>query len=208
VLSGVLDDGSAGLLHVKMHGGTTIAQDPEEALYPAMPQNAIEHVHPDRVLSVEGIASAIGELVTEPVGAGRVALAPSEAVAGNPGSTDPQPGEPSGFSCPECGGSLWESVEGDMLRFRCRVGHQFSADSLLAEQAEALDGALWSGLRALEERAALNRRLAERARERNPSLSARFERRADEADRSASVLRDVLQNLEAVEAVNTSTGSV
>src|SRR3954453_7760565 len=86
--------------------------------------------------------------------------------------TDHHPGTPSGFACPDCGGALWELHEGEMVRFRCRVGHAWSPGSLMAQQAEALETALWTALRALEERAALADRVAERLKRRGNLLSS------------------------------------
>ena len=197
VLSGVLDDGSAGLLRVNLHGGATIAQDPEDALYAAMSQNAIDHVQPDLDLPLADIGPALVELAGRPPSREILTIAPNDPVAGDPGSLDPQPGKPSGFTCPDGAGALWESEEGEILRFRCRVGHQFSTESLFAEQAEGVDAALWGGLRALEERVALNRRLEERMRSRGQARNAeRFERRAQESERNAALLRDLLHDLQ------------
>src|SRR5207237_7538128 len=89
---------------------------------------------------------------------------------------DKPPGRPSEFACPACGGVLNEVHEGKLLRFRCRVGHAYTPASLSSEQRLALEGALWASLRALQQHATLNRRLAARARERGPPRSgARFE---------------------------------
>jgi two-component system, chemotaxis family, protein-glutamate methylesterase/glutaminase len=81
-------------------------------------------------------------------------------------------GGPSGFTYPECSGVLWELRDGELLRFRCQVGHAFSAENLMAEQSEALEGALWASLRALEEKAALCHRLVQRSRRRDQTLAA------------------------------------
>jgi two-component system chemotaxis response regulator CheB len=104
-----------------------------------------------------------------------------------------RPGRPSGFSCPDCNGVLWEIQDGQLQRFRCRVGHAWSPESLLTQQSEALEAALWIALRSLEERAALARRLAEPARRRGHSITARrFEDQADEAQQAARLVRDLL----------------
>jgi two-component system chemotaxis response regulator CheB len=104
-------------------------------------------------------------------------------------------GAPSVFAWPECGGALWEMRDGDLFRFRCRVGHAFSAESLLSAQKDQLEGALWAALRALEENTTLSRRLAIRARARNLELSAaNFEERARTAEHHAGLIRQALLN--------------
>jgi len=106
-----------------------------------------------------------------------------------------RPGNPSGFGCPSCHGALFAIDEGGMERFRCRVGHAWSPESLAAEQGQALEGALWMALRALEERAALSMRMGERAGQRGHLISAKgFQSRHDEAQGAAAVLRRLLQN--------------
>jgi hypothetical protein len=107
---------------------------------------------------------------------------------------DERPGTPSGFGCPTCHGALWSIDEGGMERFRCRVGHAWSPEALAAEQAQALESALWMALRGLEERAALSRRMGERAESRGHRHSAlAFSRRHEEAHRAAEVLRGLLE---------------
>ena len=106
---------------------------------------------------------------------------------------NPPLGTPSGFTCPECHGGLWEIEEEGLPRYRCRVGHGFSADSLMVTQRTDVESALWTAYRALEERAALCRRLAARARGRHAEISAEhFRAEAAEVDRQAEVLRSVL----------------
>src|SRR2546421_12976555 len=84
---------------------------------------------------------------------------PAPAEAGTDGlQGHPLPGAPSQFTCPECGGAIWELHDGHLIRFRCHVGHAYSADSFLAEKTVALEGALWGALRSLKENAALARR--------------------------------------------------
>jgi two-component system, chemotaxis family, protein-glutamate methylesterase/glutaminase len=199
VLSGALDDGTAGLLAIKSRGGVAIVQQPEEALYPGMPLNAIEHVHVDHVLPAAAIADALTRLAAEPA-VQPASPAPSdmklevdverfsmEALeSGNPG-------RPSAFSCPDCNGVLWEIQDGGLVRFRCRVGHAWSPESLITQQSEALEAALWVALRSLEERAALARRLAEPARRRGHRITAtRWQEQAQEAQQAARLVRQLL----------------
>jgi two-component system chemotaxis response regulator CheB len=106
---------------------------------------------------------------------------------------DPRPGRPSGFACPDCHGALFEFDDGSLLRFRCRVGHAWSPESLVAQQTAELESALWMALRNLEEKSALSRRLATRAFERGHQLTAdHLVQEADEAVRAAELLRELI----------------
>ena len=197
VLSGNLDDGTAGLRRIAACGGVTIVQDPDSAMYRQMPDHAMASVRADHVLSPSDIGPLLGRLAAGAEGA------PSMSQDLNPRAGDDdyitehaaqEPnGRPSPFTCPECHGSLWEASDGDAVRFRCRVGHAFNPDSLLAQQDDALEAALWAALRALEEHAALSNRLAERAQQRgNATSSTLFRSRAAEAEQRADVIRRAL----------------
>jgi two-component system chemotaxis response regulator CheB len=105
-----------------------------------------------------------------------------------------RPGSPSGFSCPDCGGGLFTVETQEIVRFRCRVGHAWSSESLLGEQSDQLETALWMALRSLEERAALAAELRLRAQERNSAMVAeRYQEQSEEASRAANVIRGLLQ---------------
>ena len=206
ILSGVLDDGTAGLAAVKAAGGRTVVQDPADALYAAMPESAIAYVTPEHVVEATAIAPLLAKLVgqapPEVVGAPvePEAVLEETIVASDRAASDaPQPGEPSGFTCPECNGALWEADEDGVLRFRCRTGHQFSLDTLLTAQSDSIEAALWSAVRALEERSAMLRRIAQRLSTRGSSSSAfRYARQADQGIQHALALRHALHNLHAI----------
>jgi two-component system chemotaxis response regulator CheB len=198
VLSGGLDDGTHGLELIKRHGGLAIAQDPEEALSPDMPLSAIQHVEVDYIMRASEIARRLPGLITEPVsktawdddGRGEEPIDVAEGTAEN---IDKVTGPPSPFTCPECGGSLWELGGGRLLRYRCHLGHGYTADSLVADQSDSLDNALWTALRALEEHSMLRRRLAEHARDRGLKGPARnLEHEAKQAELRASTIRTLL----------------
>ena len=197
VLSGNLNDGTAGLSRVKQSGGIALVQDPESALYPGMPRSAIDHVAVDHVLPVEDLAALVTTMATRPV---ELEAIVSEEVTGDTladevaiADRQTQPGAPSTMACPECHGVLWEAAEEELLQFRCRVGHAYSADALLVHQSEQLEAALWTALRALEEHSALGRRLAARAETRGHHHSASaFTEQAMDSDHHASVIRSVL----------------
>lgn len=201
VLTGNLDDGTAGLAAIKRAGGIALVQDPEEALYASMPKSAIAHVAVDRVLSVHPLEKALIEFVNEPV-PDIPLIATTDDVMENKLSAgdldamqhpDWHPGRVSAYSCPDCGGVLWELNDGDITRFRCRVGHGWTGDALLAQKSDTLDDALWIALRSLEESAALSRQLANRHRARDAeSLARRFDDQAEHIERRAEVIRSAL----------------
>ena len=198
ILSGNLNDGTAGLLRIKQRGGLAVVQDPETALYQGMPRSAIEHVAIDHVLPVEEIPRLLTEVVSQPVESevsGMLEEPTFDNLADDLAIADrqKQPGVPSTMACPECHGVLWEVKEEELVQFRCRVGHAYSAEALLVHQSEQLEAALWTALRALEEHAALARRLAARALGRGHSHSASsFTEQAMDAEHHASVIRSVL----------------
>jgi two-component system chemotaxis response regulator CheB len=199
VLSGTLDDGEAGLRILHDRGGATIAQDPEDALYSGMPQSAIDIGAAAHVVRIGQMADLVCTLIDTPVE--RVELA-----ADNPGEPKPAPtldtadatavqeGDLTPLTCPECGGALWEHQEGDLIRFKCHVGHAYSAESMQTEQGRSLEAALWSALRSLQEREDLFRRMARRT-SRSPSTSSRFEQKAREVANHADAVRRTLADL-------------
>lgn len=185
VLSGTRDDGSAGLAVIKAAGGATIVQDPDEAMYPGMPTSAIAHVAVDAIVPSSQVASTIAAMVKgdDP---------PSRGGSGD-SHPDPPEGEKVVAVCPECGGVLTEHSEGGFLQWQCRVGHRYSPDTLIDAQADDVEGALWAAIRALEDRAALIRRMAHQAERRGQARSARhFRRRAQAASEQAEIVRQAL----------------
>jgi two-component system chemotaxis response regulator CheB len=195
VLSGGLDDGTHGLDLVKRHGGLAIAQDPEEAFAPSMPLSAIQHVEVDHILRVNEIAQRLPEFVAQPVEAAPPSRQKGvpDVAEGTAYSEFHKEGRHTDLTCLECGGSLRELEGGNVLRFRCHVGHGYTADSLLADQSDGLDNAFWGALRALEEHSMLRRRMSDQALEQGRSdVSKRFEREARDTERQASTIRRIL----------------
>ena len=205
ILTGAMDDGTAGLLAVKRSGGIALVQDPHEALYSSMPASALAHVHVDYVLPVAAIGPQLVELVHTPInekGAAsmndsemekEVSVVESDSSLATMASSE-HPGTPSPFSCPECGGVLWEIQDDELLRFRCRVGHAYSRDSVLAAQTEEVERALWIALKILEEQASLSNRLAIHAQKRGQdALAHRFEEKLHNAQQQAAVIQRVLR---------------
>ncbi|HTG32464.1 MAG TPA: chemotaxis protein CheB [Thermoanaerobaculia bacterium] len=213
VLTGNLDDGTDGLAAIKRCGGAAVVQDPDEADYPSMPESAIANVPVDHVLPLGDIGPILDRLAREPRPAipadcGTVEEEPYDMGANDKDTGGPGPaGQPSGFTCPDCGGSLYERPGEQPLHFRCRTGHAFSPESLLAKQSDCLDAALWAALRSLEENAAMARRMAKRAREHDNEMSRRrYERRAHDAEGHAKLLRSMLETGGVADELMSGTG--
>lgn len=200
VLSGTLDDGTAGIIAIKQGGGVSVVQDPAEAVFPGMPRSAARFGDPDHIVPLDKLAPLLVNLVQddteEPISTEGSAM--PEIRNTDQRSADAQAGEPSEFTCPECGGTLWAQEEGPLLRFRCRVGHAYSTQSLLAEQTQSLEAALWAAVVALEERADLALRLARRMEGRGRANAAhRFELEVSDARRRAGLVREAIVHLSA-----------
>jgi two-component system chemotaxis response regulator CheB len=191
VLTGALDDGTAGLVAVKRSGGVAVVQDPDDALYSSMPRSALEYVDVDHCVPLAKIPALVAALTTAPPPG---AAERERKGAPHMPSDDPyEKAPPSAFTCPDCHGTLWEAREGELLRYQCRVGHAYSAESMVAAHDDAVEQALWAALRSLEESADLAGRMAGRARERgSPHVAGRFEARRAETDRHVVALRGLL----------------
>jgi two-component system chemotaxis response regulator CheB len=197
ILSGVLDDGTAGLMAIKQAGGLTLAQDPADALYDMMPRTAIEVVAPDHVATAHHLAAILAQAATQPpTDPPHEPPVPSREhlVAVDRGSSDqPQPGDLTGLTCPECNGAIWLDESGGVARFACRTGHEYSSAAFTAAQSDRVESALWTAMRTLEERAALYRRMAARHRAAgNLRTAERFALRGESAVQHAFVIRELI----------------
>jgi two-component system chemotaxis response regulator CheB len=199
VLSGSRDDGTAGLLAIKRGGGVAVVQDPSEALYDGMPANAIAHVKVDAVLPIGQMAGWLAmhrQPVPQPIGGGGVSNNPHTPQVGD---APKQAAVGTRFTCPDCGGVLFEQEEGGLTRYRCSIGHAFSIESLADGQAHELEGALWTAVRALEDRSELLRQLATRVERTGNRRSAdTFHTQADDALRRAGLVRAAIESARAV----------
>jgi two-component system chemotaxis response regulator CheB len=207
VLSGALDDGAAGMVALEARGGMCLVQAFDEALYDSMPRAALTATEGAEALSVAALAARLTDLVLEQ--ADRDAVPPSTLMKTETAMADldplavhdpERPGKPSGFACPDCHGVLFEITEGSLLRYRCRVGHAWSGESLVARQTVDLESALWMALRSLEEKAALNHQMGARATARGHALTShRFAESADETLKAAELVRDLIARIGAGE---------
>jgi two-component system chemotaxis response regulator CheB len=191
LLSGVLDDGVLGSAAIRARGGTTIAQSPCDALFAAMPQNAIDAGVVDYHMPAAEVGGLLKELANrvfedrkmEPDARmeleNRIAMARRFSTEFDAEAL----GSPSGYTCPDCSGSLISVSDGN---YRCQVGHAWTGDSLLRARDQEVEGALWIAVRSLQEKTKLSRRLADHV---TPGmLRERYQALADEAEHAMSVL--------------------
>jgi two-component system chemotaxis response regulator CheB len=184
VLTGQLDCGTAGLLSVKARGGIAVVQDPEDAVAPQMPASALRHVAVDYSAPIAEMGALIARLVNEPA-TGPIATLPREILELEGGEL----GASAEIVCPHCAAHLTYTEVAGYHRFRCHVGHAFSMESLVREQAETVERAMWAAVRALEESADLSVRLTHNA---SGDLRARFTERAEQQQAHADMLRELL----------------
>lgn len=201
----MLNDGTVGLRAIKKRGGVAVVQDLDEALFSAMPRSTLEHVEVDHCLPLSEIPPLLACVVSEEVPAeeeGAYPVPDDMELEDRMTRVDPTTlenfeklGHPSGFTCPECEGPLWEMRDEEVLRFRCQAGHAYIAESMLSGKSEALEGALWAALNTLEEGAQMSQRLAAESRARgHEHAAARFEERARKTRNQSSLIRQALDN--------------
>jgi two-component system chemotaxis response regulator CheB len=209
VLSGALNDGTSGLLAIKRAGGIAMVQDPATAVFAGMPKSALTYVSVDWSLPLPELADKLVELVTGAVQdlEGSVTMdemddeqkselrVEAEIAGLNPQAVTQAPhyGKISSYTCPDCHGPLWEIQDGPLLRFRCRVGHAFTAESMFEGQADNVEEALWMALNILEESEQLYTRLASNERERQHRwTSEQFEQKLHTIKQRSAVIRRLL----------------
>ena len=198
VLSGMLDDGAAGLAAIKRCGGVAIVQEPADASFANMPASAIAADHPDIIVSLENLTTAVTEAVYMPKEA--------ERPVGDDIMREilylKNPSDPAGFddfgelkllSCPECGGPVREKDLDGRPRYRCHVGHTFTGKWLLAAQDQTVEESLWVAVRTFRERAHIQRKLAETEERSNRTRSAaRYRNLAQESEKHAQRLLELV----------------
>lgn len=203
VLSGALDDGTAGLQAIKRHGGTAVVQDLLDAEVPSMPHSAMRAVAVNYVVRAADLAALLVRLSQEPVAAPpevamddddktrieiRIAAAENALHAGVM-----QLGSPTPYTCPDCHGVLLALHDGEQVRFRCHTGHAFSADSLLAALTATTEDHLWNALRSLDENVLLLNHLGDHLAEaQQTNLAAMYYQHAQAANAQSQLVRQAL----------------
>jgi two-component system chemotaxis response regulator CheB len=203
VLTGQLDDGTAGLQAIKACGGLAIVQDPRDAEHPSMPMSALHHVDVDHCLPLEGIVRTLMQLVNETVARQARAVVPAllheHALTATPSSGDAMEhlqafAKPSSLVCPDCGGALWEAENTRPLRFRCHTGHAYTLRTLAHTMGQSTEYALQAAIRAMQEQAILLRKAAVLDRETGAlEQAAAAEAGAELADSRTRMLRQLVE---------------
>ncbi len=202
VLTGLLDDGTSGMWSIKRLGGISVIQQPEEAMYPSMPESVQQHVEVDYVVELAQLAPLLSELIQQDV-------SPRPTLSGlerkrmetevKTAMTDSafamnilQEGELTPLTCPQCHGSLVSIREGTIIRYRCHTGHAYTASSLLAEIKQGVEDSLWSAVRSLDEVTILMNQAAQAFDEGgNPEAAQTYWQKAEEAQQQAFKIRTI-----------------
>ncbi|MFM2085790.1 MAG: hypothetical protein RLZZ237_659 [Pseudomonadota bacterium] len=209
ILSGYLDDGTAGLQAIKACGGKAVVQEPQDAVAPSMPQSALDQVEVDvRLPSAEIgpalLAMSMSMASASASAAGGVApalpevpewIAMENRFARGVGKMEhlQHIATPSTFTCPECQGTLWELHDQQPQRFRCHTGHSFTAQILGELQHEKAEDAIWAAVRALQEKEQLYLSLAAKAKAwAHPGTASEYGGKARQAREQADMLRRIL----------------
>jgi len=209
VLTGMLDDGTAGLMAVKRCGGVSVVQDPKDAAYPGMPQSAVDNVDVDFCVPIAGMGSLLGELVSH--AGGRTKAAPhdikteariAERVLSDVSQVNGL-GDQVPYNCPNCGGVLWELDTPGKKRYRCHTGHSYTGPALLASQSEKIEEMLWISLRMFEERRNLLTSLSKTTAHRN--LKSSHRQRLKETEGYIQRIRSMLLSPDSQSADDTLT---
>lgn len=200
VLTGGLDDGSAGLWAIKQLSGTAVVQNPDDALDRSMPASALRYVDVDYIQPLSKIGPLLVQLAaTEAEDKGVVEVPEHLDVEVKIAKQDPALGqdvrdlwEKSSYTCPECHGVLLQIKEGGHDRYRCHTGHAFSSGSLLADLTESVEDSLWDSIRIIEESVLLLRHMAEHVGNHDLALAAQFRGKAEEAENRSRTVRKAL----------------
>jgi two-component system chemotaxis response regulator CheB len=206
VLTGGMTDGIAGLMAVRAGGGITVVQDPDDADVPDLPRNAQEIVGADHLVTADQLAPLLVDLIRQPASAdGDPAMSEIDPIEELPAVMDADAqamergarrGALTVFTCPECGGTLWQVDQDKLVRFRCHVGHSYVGGFLLDEQSLALEAALWRAVRIFKEKSVLARLLAAQQRASTSNYGAeRFEEEARQSEYYSRLIQEyILEN--------------
>ncbi|WP_427184909.1 chemotaxis protein CheB [Bordetella bronchialis] len=199
ILTGMLDDGTAGLKAIKDCGGIAVVQDPADAEQADMPRSAIANVEVDHIVPLAGMGALLGTLAQSRPGGQTVnvpdhvrrehAMTLGQSIIENLTTI----AHPSALTCPDCGGALFELNDTRPMRYRCHVGHAFTLESLANVQADTAEVFLWAALRSLTEKSLIIRRMAEALPHGDTAQAEQALREADRLSAVCEQLRGLVQ---------------
>ena len=198
ILTGLLDNGSAGIANIKEQGGIAIVQEPSDAMFSSMPENALKVIKADYILPLSQIPQILVELtMTDADEQANETIGEDPAESGEANYIyQRDEGLVSDIACPECGGVLVEYKSGkdkQLVRFECRVGHRYSLQSMQQHHSEKAEAALWAAVRSLEENITISHRMIESAIKLNNEISKEFyEEKIEETKQHADIIRQIL----------------
>jgi two-component system chemotaxis response regulator CheB len=204
ILSGALDDGTAGLWTLKHYGGIAVVQDPMDAEVPSMPQHAMREVKVDHCVTISEMTDLLVRLSKEPIEnvdfmkdeqtKKEIQIAAEES-AMEKGVLNF--GELTPFTCPECHGVLSRLHNDNIVRYRCHTGHAYSVDALMTSITEKIEDSLYSAIRGMDESIMLLNHIGDHLAESNqPKLAALYFRKAKEAEARSQIVRKTVLNHE------------
>jgi len=205
VLTGTLGDGASGLWAVDRSGGITVVQDPDDAAFAEMPSNALKKVRPDHIVRLADMPTLLASLAHQP--AGETGPVPDnvafevEIARGGSSTVDRMDklGRRSVFACPDCNGVMWEIDEENLVRYRCHIGHAYTAEVMSLALDESLRRALASALRTLEDRVALAQRLQRQAEsQQHRHMAANWASRVAEFEKELTTVRDAMRLIDQI----------
>lgn len=203
VLSGRLNDGTAGLWTIKNRGGTAIAQDPMDAEVSSMPMSAIRDLDIDHILASAEMPELLDRLTSQEIPAEaqvnmkddkKTTIEVGIALGRNAFESGVlELGEPSSLTCPECRGAFVRLMDDNIIRFRCHTGHAYSLDTLLAAVSEEIEDSFWNTVRTVEENIMLLNLTSDDLEKKGQIDAARrYKERADKARRYSERIRQML----------------
>ena len=199
ILTGFLNDGTAGMMAIKQSGGYCIVQDPNEAEYPDMPLAVLENMEVDDCVSLKNMGKVIVEIINKAEVKG--VAAPQNIISESKLSEKSATGingvrslgEKTVYACPDCGGGLWKIENGKIKHYRCHIGHSYSENDLLLKQSETTEHTLWVAVRMMEERKLFLQKIAKENDEKGlQRLSSQYNQRSKELEQHISTLKELL----------------
>ena len=213
VLTGLLDDGTTGMLAIKRSGGTCIVQDPNEAEYADMPLSVLNNMEVDYCIplaSMGEVILSITQTIPEERPAPQDVIIESEIAERVVVDYDNVRaiGEKSIYACPDCGGGLWTinkggEGQGKADRYRCHIGHSYSEGDLVIKQGEIFESTLWTALRIMEERRNLLKKMEDDQASRGFQTAAKnYHQKVEDIQVHVDKLKEVLYESQKLNSVS------